>query len=198
MQQSVGYSDSVRAGRSGDRFPALVRFSTPVHTGPGAHPVSCTMGIESFPRVKRPGHDVDHPPPSSAEVKGRVELYLYSPSGPSWPVMGWTVPLPFFVFYRMLSNKTTTSLSKRIVRHQSLKQEHKLKVVENRMLRRTEGSRKWWRKFRDWYSCCSSGILKQAYCNKAGNVHKTTLRRVRVTVVAAEEQGVLLILSACL
>jgi len=30
------------------------------------------------------------PPPSSAEVKGTVELYLYSPSGPSWPVQGWT------------------------------------------------------------------------------------------------------------
>jgi len=25
--------------------------------------------------------------PSSAEVKERVELYLYSPSGPSWPVL---------------------------------------------------------------------------------------------------------------
>ena len=34
------------------------------------------------------------PTPSSAEVKERVELYLYSPSGSSWPVIGWTVPLP--------------------------------------------------------------------------------------------------------
>ena len=32
--------------------------------------------------------------PSSAEVKERVELYLYSTSGPSWPVRGWTIPLP--------------------------------------------------------------------------------------------------------
>jgi len=32
--------------------------------------------------------------PSSAEVEGRVELYLYPPSGPSWPVLGWTLPLP--------------------------------------------------------------------------------------------------------
>jgi hypothetical protein len=31
---------------------------------------------------------------SSAEVKERVELYLYSPSGPLWPVPGWTVPVP--------------------------------------------------------------------------------------------------------
>jgi hypothetical protein len=31
---------------------------------------------------------------SSARVKERVELYLYSPSGPSWPVIGRTLPLP--------------------------------------------------------------------------------------------------------
>ena len=28
------------------------RFSAPVHTGPGAHPASCTMGTGSFPVVK--------------------------------------------------------------------------------------------------------------------------------------------------
>jgi len=27
-------------------------FSVPVQTGPGAHPVSCTMGTGSFPEVK--------------------------------------------------------------------------------------------------------------------------------------------------
>jgi len=40
-----------------------------------------TMGTESFPGVNRPGRGVDHPPPSSAEVKERVELCLYSPLG---------------------------------------------------------------------------------------------------------------------
>ena len=35
----------------------------------------------SFLGVERPGRGVDHPPLSSAEVKERVELYLYSPSG---------------------------------------------------------------------------------------------------------------------
>ena len=35
------------------------------------------------------------PTPSSAEVKERVKLYLYSPSGPSWPVLRWTLPLSF-------------------------------------------------------------------------------------------------------
>jgi hypothetical protein len=59
------------------------RFSVPVQTGPGAYPASYTMGTGSLPGVKRSGRGVDHPPPSSAEVKERVELYLYSPSGPS-------------------------------------------------------------------------------------------------------------------
>jgi hypothetical protein len=31
--------------------------------------------------------------PSSAEVKERVELYLYTPSGLSWPVLGRTLSL---------------------------------------------------------------------------------------------------------
>jgi len=56
-----------------------VRFSAAFQTGSGAYPASHTMGTGSFPGVKRPGHDVDHPPASSAEVKERVELYLYSP-----------------------------------------------------------------------------------------------------------------------
>jgi hypothetical protein len=41
-----------------------------------------------FPGVKGPGRGLDHPPPSSAEVKEGVRLYLFSPSGPSWPVLG--------------------------------------------------------------------------------------------------------------
>ena len=32
-----------------------------------------------FPGVKQPGRRVHHPPPSSAKVKERLELYLYSP-----------------------------------------------------------------------------------------------------------------------
>ena len=52
------------------------------------------MGTGSFPGVKRQGRGADHPPPTSAEVKERVELYLYSPFGPSWPVIGKTLLLP--------------------------------------------------------------------------------------------------------
>jgi hypothetical protein len=62
------------------------------HTSSGAHPASCNMAIRSLPGVKRPGRGVDHPPPSSPEVVERVELYLYSPSGASWPVIGRTFP----------------------------------------------------------------------------------------------------------
>ena len=62
--------------------------SAPVQTGPGAHPASYTMDTGSFSGVKLPGRGVDHPPPSIAEIKERAELYLYSPSGPSWPVLG--------------------------------------------------------------------------------------------------------------
>ena len=43
------------------------RFSTPIQTGPGVYPASCTMGTGSFPVVKRPARGGDHPPPS-AEV----------------------------------------------------------------------------------------------------------------------------------
>ena len=42
----------------------------------------------SFQGVKRTGRGVGHPSPSSAEVKERIELYLYDRSGPSWPVIG--------------------------------------------------------------------------------------------------------------
>ena len=41
------------------------------------------MGTRSFLGVKRPGCGVNHPLPSSAEVKERVELYIYSQTGPS-------------------------------------------------------------------------------------------------------------------
>jgi hypothetical protein len=63
-------------------------FPAPVQSGPGAHPASYTMDTGSFPGVKRPGRGADHPTPPSAEGKERVKLYLYSPCGPSWPVLG--------------------------------------------------------------------------------------------------------------
>jgi len=81
------YSDSLRAEQSGDRIPVETRFSTPVQTGPGAHPASYTMDTGSLPGVKRQRCGVDHPLTSRAEVKERVELCLYFHFGSSWAVI---------------------------------------------------------------------------------------------------------------
>ena len=84
----VGTATGYGLDGPGIEFRWEARFSAPVQTGPGAHPASYEMGTGSFLGVKRPGRGVDHPPQSSAKVKERVELYLYSTSGPSWPVIG--------------------------------------------------------------------------------------------------------------
>jgi len=84
----VGIVTRYRLGGPGIESQWGARFSALIQTGPGAHPVSCTMGTGSFPGVKQLDHGVDHPPPSNAKVKERVELYLSSPSGSSWPVLG--------------------------------------------------------------------------------------------------------------
>ena len=91
------FVSSLRTGWSGEWIPSEARFSAPVQPYPGAHPASYTMSTGSFPGVKRPGRGVDHPPPSRAEFEGRVEIYVRSSSGPSWPVLGWTLPLPLYV-----------------------------------------------------------------------------------------------------
>jgi hypothetical protein len=53
----------------------------------------------SFPAIKRPGRALNHPPPSTAEVKERVQLYLPFPSGPSWLVLGRILPFYLLPFY---------------------------------------------------------------------------------------------------
>jgi hypothetical protein len=52
-----------------------------------------------FPGVKRLESGVNHPLPSRTEVKERVDLYLYSRSKPSWPVLGSTLTLPLITFH---------------------------------------------------------------------------------------------------
>ena len=81
------------------------RFSPPVQTGPGAHPTFCTMGTGSLPGLKRTGRGADHTPPSKCRGQERVELYLYSPSGPSWPVMGAPFTAKIFGWYGMTTGK---------------------------------------------------------------------------------------------
>jgi len=97
---SVGIATRYGLDGPGIESRCEARFSAPVQTGPGAHPASYTMCTVSFPVVKRPGRSVDHPPTSSAEVKERVELYLYSPSGPSWPIPGCPLPLPLLLTFK--------------------------------------------------------------------------------------------------
>ena len=61
--------------------PALWPTQLPIRWVPG-----------SFLRIKRPGRGVNHLSSSSAEVKEKVDLYLYFSSGPSWLVIGRTLP----------------------------------------------------------------------------------------------------------
>jgi len=79
---SVGTATGYGLDGPGIEFRWEARFSAPFQNGPGAHQASCTMGNESFPRLKPQGLDVD-PLPSNVGVKEKVELYMYSSSGSS-------------------------------------------------------------------------------------------------------------------
>jgi len=62
-------------------------ISEPIQTRSEAQSiVQWVLGVVH--EVKRSRHGIDHPTQSSPEVEERVELYLYSPSGPSRPVLG--------------------------------------------------------------------------------------------------------------
>jgi hypothetical protein len=77
------------------QFSSLINISRHIasQTGPEAHPASCKMDTGSFPGGKvRPEHDADPSTHSSAEVKNRVEIYIYSPEGPLWSMKVWNLP----------------------------------------------------------------------------------------------------------
>ena len=72
---------ATRCGLSGPGIESRwVRdFPKPSRPTPGpTQPPIRIMDNGSFPGVKQPRRGVDHSPPSSAEVKGRVELHVYS------------------------------------------------------------------------------------------------------------------------
>jgi len=68
-----------------------------VQTGPGAHPASCKMGTRSFMGVKCGWSVLLTTHPLLVHSHGRVELYLYPPSGPHQACNGKTLPLHFLL-----------------------------------------------------------------------------------------------------
>ena len=89
MQRACGprelnpYSGSLRARRSWDRILVETNFSAPA-LGPNQP----RMHRVRLPGVKREGRGANHPLPSCADVKEKVELYPYFRSGPSRSVLG--------------------------------------------------------------------------------------------------------------
>jgi hypothetical protein len=72
----VGTATGYLLDGPGIKSPVGATFSATVHTGPGAHPSSCTMGTGSLAGLKQPGRGFNHPPPSGAEVKERIRIQL--------------------------------------------------------------------------------------------------------------------------
>ena len=62
---------------------------------PWGPPSRLNNGYRVFLGGKAAGAWRPLPTQCRAEVKERVELYLFSTSGPSWPVLGWTLYLYF-------------------------------------------------------------------------------------------------------
>jgi len=68
------------------------RFFASVQTGPGSHPAPHITGTGSFPGIKRLGVALNTHPYLRLRLKKEN-----SSSGTSWPVLGWTWPVPTLV-----------------------------------------------------------------------------------------------------
>ena len=92
----TGIAYSLRNGWFDDRITMGARFFAPAKNSPGAYPLVFTMTTMSFSQaVKRQGGGVDYTFSSSSEFKNKVQLYLYSSSGPSWPFSRMTFTFTF-------------------------------------------------------------------------------------------------------
>jgi hypothetical protein len=88
--RSVGIALGYGLDDRGSRFDSrrglgIFLFTTVSRTalGPTQPPIQWVPGALSL-GAKRPASEAGHSPPSSAEVKEWVELYLHSPNTPSW------------------------------------------------------------------------------------------------------------------
>ena len=93
------YSDLLRADGPGIESRWGRHFRTRPELPWGPHSLLYNVYRISFPGVKRPGRGVHHPPPSSTEVKERVELYVYTPCWPLWSFLARTLLLYLPVKY---------------------------------------------------------------------------------------------------
>ena len=81
---------ATRYGLDGPGIESRWKRDFPHPSRPGLGPTQPPIQwVRVFPGRNAAGACRWPPTPSSAEVEGRVELYLYSTSGPSWPVIGW-------------------------------------------------------------------------------------------------------------
>jgi len=77
----------------GTRNTCVTDFSLSrnIQRGSGALPASCRIYVGHFPpRVKRPGHEASHSPPSSAEFKSDAVSSL--PQHPFMACIGTNLP----------------------------------------------------------------------------------------------------------
>jgi hypothetical protein len=82
----------LQAGRSGNRIPVGAGFSLAVRTGPGAHPVSYTVGTVSFLGAK---WRVDNPP----HLAPRLKKEKSSTSTPFSALVFFSRANVYFTFY---------------------------------------------------------------------------------------------------
>jgi hypothetical protein len=88
----------------GPKFPATAQ------TVPGTHPASYTVVTELFPGLKRPRRSVDNPPTFSEDFQERLELHLYSPSGPSCSILGRNFPLDYLKYILIVYMYTSINI----------------------------------------------------------------------------------------
>jgi hypothetical protein len=96
------YQVTKRNPRIESRWRArFVHLSRPA-LGPTQPPIEWVPVLS--PWLKRPARGFNHPPSSSAKVKERVGLYLYSPSGLSLTLPRWTLFYLYFCQVEPLAN----------------------------------------------------------------------------------------------